>query len=41
MTNKCNNEDIEYFIKESGDILGVTDKVKKKNDAKAILSHIL
>lgn len=41
LTNKCNNEDLEYFIKESGDILGVTEKVKTKNDAKAILSHIL
>jgi len=24
LTNKCNDEDIEYYIRECGDILGVT-----------------
>lgn len=28
-------------MKESGDILGVTDKVKNKHDAKAVLRYIL
>nr|4UZZ_B Chain B, Intraflagellar Transporter-like Protein [Tetrahymena thermophila] len=41
LTNKCNNNDLDYYIKESGDILGVTDKVKNKHDAKAILRYVL
>lgn len=41
LTNKCDNNDLEYYVKESGDILGVTDKVKNRHDAKAILRHVL
>jgi intraflagellar transport protein 52 len=42
VTNKCNTaEDLDYFVKECGDILGVSDKVKNKNDPKAIISYIL
>jgi len=41
LTNKCTNENLEYFIRESGDILGVSDKAKKRNDAKSILAYIL
>nr|AAL61822.1 raft-like protein [Tetrahymena thermophila] len=41
LTNKCNNSELDYYIKESGDILGVTDKVKNKHDAKAILRYVL
>jgi len=41
LTNKCDNNDLDYYVKESGDILGVTDKVKNKHDAKAILRYIL
>ncbi len=32
---------MDYFVKESGDILGITDKVKNRNDAKSILKHVL
>ncbi len=41
LTNKCDNNDLDFYVKESGDILGVTDKVKNKHDAKAILRYIL
>lgn len=41
VTNKCNNEDLDFFVRECGDILGVADKVKVKNDPKAIVSYIL
>jgi intraflagellar transport protein 52 len=28
LTNKClNDKDLEYYVKESGDVLGVTDKM--------------
>ena len=40
VTNKCTNEDLDYFVKECGDILGVSEKVNK-NDAKAIIGHVL
>jgi intraflagellar transport protein 52 len=42
ITNKCNNdnEDLDYYIKECGDILGVTGKIDSKGDPKAILSFI-
>lgn len=32
---------MDFFIQECGDILGVSDKVKHKNDAKSILSYVL
>jgi len=41
LTNKCFNEDLPFFVKECGDILGVTDKVKNKNDSKAIIRYVL
>ncbi|KRX07177.1 hypothetical protein PPERSA_00087 [Pseudocohnilembus persalinus] len=41
LTNKCFNKDIEYFVKTSGDILGISDKVSTKHNSKAILAYIL
>ena len=41
MTNKCTNEHLEYFVKECGNILGVTDKVQNKSNAKAIIRYVL
>ena len=42
VTNKCNTaEELDFFVRECGDILGVSDKVKNKNDPKAIISYIL
>ena len=40
LTNKCNDEDIEYYVRECGDILGVTQNVENPDDPKAILHYI-
>ncbi|XP_055952884.1 intraflagellar transport protein 52 homolog [Argiope bruennichi] len=41
LTNKCADEDIEYFIRECGDVLNVTDKLPSdKRDGKHILEYI-
>ena len=40
LTNKCADEDIEYYIRECGDILGVTQNVDNPDDPKAILHYI-
>jgi len=41
LTNKCNNEDLDYFVKECGDILGVSEKVPNKSNAKSIIRYVL
>jgi hypothetical protein len=41
LTNKCEDTDLDYFIREAGDILGVSDKVKNRGEPKAILKFIL
>ena len=40
LTNKCSDEDIEYYIRECGDILGVTQNIENADDPKAILHYI-
>ena len=40
MTNKCVDDDIEYYIKECSDILGITAKIENKGDPKGILSYV-
>ena len=40
MTNKCTDEDVEYYIKECGDILGVSQHINNPDDPKAILHYI-
>eukprot|EP00906_Rhabdomonas_costata_P003986 RCo005980 len=42
LTNKCENEDLEYYVCEAGEALGVTKKLKaeQRDDAKAILEYI-
>ncbi|EDO47507.1 predicted protein [Nematostella vectensis] len=41
ITNKCTEDDLEYFVRECGDILGVTNKLPAESrDAKHILDHI-
>eukprot|EP01006_Ploeotia_vitrea_P007846 TRINITY_DN18323_c0_g1_i1.p1 TRINITY_DN18323_c0_g1~~TRINITY_DN18323_c0_g1_i1.p1 ORF type:complete len:473 (+),score=50.19 TRINITY_DN18323_c0_g1_i1:69-1487(+) len=42
LTNKCTNDDLEYYICEGGEALGVTKKLKtdQQDDAKAILEFI-
>ncbi|KAL1775276.1 intraflagellar transport protein 52-like isoform X3 [Sigmodon hispidus] len=39
--NKCTEEDLEFYVRKCGDILGVTSKLPKgQQDAKHILEHI-
>jgi len=40
LTNKCTDDDIEYYIRECGDILGVSGQVQQSDDPKAILHYI-
>jgi intraflagellar transport protein 52 len=41
LTNKCEDSDLDYFIREASDILGISDKVKNRSEPKAILKYIL
>eukprot|EP00051_Salpingoeca_urceolata_P013038 m.163036 g.163036 ORF g.163036 m.163036 type:complete len:418 (+) comp17679_c2_seq3:91-1344(+) len=42
VTNKCNDDDLEYYLRECGDILGVTSKLDPaKRDGKHVLEYIL
>ena len=40
LTNKCTDDDIEYFVKECGDIMGLSQFVSHPDDPKAILHYI-
>ena len=40
LTNKCTDEDVEYYIKECGDILGVSSQINNPDDPKGILYYI-
>uniref|UniRef100_K3WSL2 Intraflagellar transport protein 52 n=1 Tax=Globisporangium ultimum (strain ATCC 200006 / CBS 805.95 / DAOM BR144) TaxID=431595 RepID=K3WSL2_GLOUD len=41
LTNKCSDDDLEYYVKESADILGILSKLDSdRNDAKHILEFI-
>uniref|UniRef100_H3BIA5 Intraflagellar transport 52 n=1 Tax=Latimeria chalumnae TaxID=7897 RepID=H3BIA5_LATCH len=41
LTNKCSDDDLEFYIRKCGDILGVTNKLPKDGrDAKHILEYI-
>lgn len=41
LTNKCSDEDIEYYIRECGDVLSITDKLPSNDkDGKHILEYI-
>ena len=40
LTNKCTDDDIEYFIKECGDIMGVSQSISNPYDPKAVLHFI-
>lgn len=41
LTNKCSDSDLEYYVRECGDILGVTSKLSSDSrDAKHILEYI-
>ncbi|XP_013080339.1 intraflagellar transport protein 52 homolog isoform X1 [Biomphalaria glabrata] len=41
ITNKCSDDDLEYYVRECGDILGVTHNLPQESrTAKHILEHI-
>lgn len=40
-TNKCNDEDLEYYINQCADILGISGKIDQKNDPKAVLAYVM
>eukprot|EP00744_Colponema_vietnamica_P005392 GILI01007906.1.p1 GENE.GILI01007906.1~~GILI01007906.1.p1 ORF type:complete len:459 (+),score=107.09 GILI01007906.1:88-1464(+) len=40
LTNKCTDDDLDYYVRESGDILGVSSKLGDKRDAKSVLHFI-
>jgi len=41
LTNKCNDDDLEYFIKEAGDLLGVNEQLRPdQRDARHVLAHM-
>jgi intraflagellar transport protein 52 len=39
LTNKCNDDDLEYYIRECGNLLGISEKVEEK-DAKHVLDFV-
>lgn len=41
MTNKCNNSDLDYYIRECGDILGLKNKTNSKGILRSILSELI
>ncbi|CAD8120067.1 unnamed protein product [Paramecium sonneborni] len=41
LTNKCTNEDLEYYVKEAGDIIGITDKLKNRQKAQSVIHYVL
>jgi len=40
LTNKCDDKDLEFYIREAGDILGVTQKLGDSRDAKHVLTYL-
>uniref|UniRef100_A0A3B1JFG8 Intraflagellar transport 52 homolog (Chlamydomonas) n=1 Tax=Astyanax mexicanus TaxID=7994 RepID=A0A3B1JFG8_ASTMX len=41
LSNKCTDDDLEFYVRKCGDILGINGKLdKEKRDAKHILEHI-
>mmetsp|Transcript_45851 Transcript_45851/g.103839 ORF Transcript_45851/g.103839 Transcript_45851/m.103839 type:complete len:461 (+) Transcript_45851:52-1434(+) len=40
LTNKCTDEDLDYYVREAGEILGVTAKLQGDRSAKATLEYI-
>ncbi|XP_036067691.1 intraflagellar transport protein 52 homolog isoform X1 [Oryzias melastigma] len=40
LTNKCTDNDLEFYIRKCGEILGITSKLGKQMDAKHIMEHV-
>jgi len=40
LTNKCGDNDLDFFIRQAGDILGITQRLGDNRTAKHILSYV-
>jgi len=40
LTNKCTDEDLDFYIRQAGDILGVTQKLGENRTSKHIIEYI-
>lgn len=40
LTNKCSDEDIDYYVRQCGDVLGVSKHVADMENPKAILHYV-
>jgi intraflagellar transport protein 52 len=40
-TNKCTDEDLEFYILQCADILGISGKIDNKNDPKAVIAYVM
>merc|ERR1712031_53161 len=40
LTNKCTDEDLDFYIRQAGEILGVTPKLGEKRSSRHILEYI-
>ena len=41
LTNKCNDDDLEYFLREAGDLLGVNAQLRpEQRDARHVLAQV-
>jgi intraflagellar transport protein 52 len=40
LTNKCTDADLDFYIRQAGEILGVTQKLPERRNAKNILEYI-
>jgi intraflagellar transport protein 52 len=36
-----NNDDLEYYVRECGDILGITEKLDGRKEGKDVLAYVL
>jgi len=40
LTNKCTDDDLDFYIRQAGEVLGVTHKLGERKGAKNILEYI-
>ena len=41
LTNKCSDPDLDYYVKECGNILGITGMVDHGGDPKDVLHYVM
>lgn len=40
LTAKCTDDDLEYYLRECGKILGIMDKIGPEKDGRSVLNHV-